>query len=484
MCIYLLKFELLPYPDAMNYAAIAREINQGNGFTTKQIRPLSLFFEDRFHNHPSLDRPPLYPLLIAMSQRVLGPSGEASLAVNALAYSLIAPSIYILGRILFSRIVALVASVIAIFNVEMIEMSLGLTEPIYTLLFITMLIAIIKDRFIAAGVLLGASYLTHFSTPFLIPGAILMIVLKKDCHRERVKTTSITLLAAFLIVSPWLIRNFIITGNPFFSLQKYEIAMFTETYPGREIYSLFEPISITKYILHNPVEMGSKIIWGMDSLFHSIPRLFENWIYIPLAGIGMYTSKSKGGKVLLAGLFCMIGTQYIALSAISTLERLFIRYIPVVILFSALGTITLIDRVDFNQLSGQKYIPNVGRKQVIISIIFILILPNLFTLVQLDPTPNYIIEEQNAFSDIKSETPEQAVIISNTPWSVSWHSDRVSVYVPAHRSEINNKLSEVEYIYLSPSFGNPSGTVKTSPIREDFTIIEQYDSGAMLLKRK
>jgi len=94
LLLILLRQRFLVFPDSLNYATVAREVSRGNGFTTKQIRPLSLFFDNNYQNHPTLVRPPLYPLLVAISQKIFGYVGFASIFVNLLAFSAIPPSIY------------------------------------------------------------------------------------------------------------------------------------------------------------------------------------------------------------------------------------------------------------------------------------------------------------------------------------------------------------------------------------------------------
>src|SRR5688572_5539834 len=66
--------------DAMDSAQLARNISQGHGFTTKNIRPLSLALLEKHRGehfnalagpHPDLANAPLYPVVLAGLMKVL-----------------------------------------------------------------------------------------------------------------------------------------------------------------------------------------------------------------------------------------------------------------------------------------------------------------------------------------------------------------------------------------------------------------------------
>src|SRR5271169_6813660 len=81
----------LAAPEAMDAAQLARNISQGNGYTTLLIRPFSLYLVQRYNEarspfaltnaafdfaqiktaHPDLANPPVYPLLLAGLMKVL-----------------------------------------------------------------------------------------------------------------------------------------------------------------------------------------------------------------------------------------------------------------------------------------------------------------------------------------------------------------------------------------------------------------------------
>lgn len=489
--LVIFKRQFFSYPDAMNYASVARELTRGNGFVTTQIRPLSLFFDDRFQNHPTLVRPPLYPLLVAVSQEIFGYIEFASFIVNILIFSAIPPSVYYLGRQLFSRRISLVSGILVIFNYQLIVYTVGgLTEPLYVLFFILMLTAFLKDKYVIAGFFLGLSYLTHYSTQVIVPGIVLLILLRENNIKKGVYNTVITGVTTILTTSPWLIRNILITGDPFFSLQRYEIAMFTQTYPVRTLYRLFEPISISGFIINNPIEMMVKFIGGLQTLYVGIPSLFQNWIVVSLAAIGLYCYKFDGKQTLLIGLTGMVGVQFILLSAISSLSRLFIRFSPIVILFAAAGLIAVVEKLNPEIKNSYFAGLQINRRTIIMfAAVVVVILPAIFGIILIEPTSGYVVDEQGAFADIKSETPEDAVIISNTPWTISWYSDRVAIWMPAEKETINDELEGAKYIYISPR-GNMESQEKRFDIigseitNKDFKVEQQYESGGVLLHRK
>src|SRR5437868_11770347 len=64
---YKAVFPGLTHPDAMEYAQIARNIHEGQGITTKVLRPLALTHGNDPMRQPDLTHQPLFPILTAIA---------------------------------------------------------------------------------------------------------------------------------------------------------------------------------------------------------------------------------------------------------------------------------------------------------------------------------------------------------------------------------------------------------------------------------
>ena len=105
--------------------------------------------------------------------------------------------------------------------------------------------------------MLGLFYLTRYNALVFLP--FLALFRAYQCPGKRAVAV-LRVLAGFLLATlPWLIRNTIIFGNPFFSLQKYEIAMFTKTYPDYLMYGLPEKVDALGFAWQHIQEIGDKI---------------------------------------------------------------------------------------------------------------------------------------------------------------------------------------------------------------------------------
>ncbi len=72
----------------------------------------------------------------------------------------------------------------------------------------------VKNRVILASIAAGLGILTKYNALFIIPLLIYIIYKNSPKKRIRVKNISIIILVPLIIASPWLMRNWIILGNP------------------------------------------------------------------------------------------------------------------------------------------------------------------------------------------------------------------------------------------------------------------------------
>jgi 4-amino-4-deoxy-L-arabinose transferase-like glycosyltransferase len=188
------------FSDDLDYVALGKSLAHGDGY--------------QLEGHPTAYRTPGYPLLLALSFRLFGESLVPIRAAQAAADLISCFLVFTLGRKLFSERVGLIgAGIFALFPIQILYVSIIMTETVFTTLLLLYLLLCTGDaaswkRSIAAGIVLGAGTLVR-PTILLLPAAVFAVRWMSGWKpAENLKSLGITAGAALLILSPWLMRNF------------------------------------------------------------------------------------------------------------------------------------------------------------------------------------------------------------------------------------------------------------------------------------
>ncbi|SER27572.1 glycosyltransferase family 39 protein [Natrinema salaciae] len=486
-----LQMDGLRTVDSIDYAQIARNIYRGDGFTTKEIYPLSLAFDDSLVHHPSFKRAPLFPLAVAASFVLFGVNHYAVYAISGFFYVLLVPVVYHFGKALFEKPVGLLAGIIVATSPLSIEYALsGLSEPLFTFLFtIALYLAYRRSNGALVGVALGLAYLTRYNVLLLLPGFLVFVSL----HYDDWKRAMTKLAAGFsIVISPWLVRNYLLTGDPLFSLYRYELLMYTAIYPYDTLYRMFDPVDPVGFFLTYPGIMLRKAATNAMALSVDIPTLFRNFL-VPALAIGgfleFYPSKHRN---LVLGIVLMIVSQLIALSFFLPHTRLFVPFAPFVVIFASAFVYRKFEQ-------GREY----GRPLLAVVLIIVLLAPNVVVLSSLSAQqPSNVVTDDDAseyaenedLEFIREHTDEDAVIVSDAPWVVAWYADRPSVWLPAQYEEMRNRISGVEYVYVSGyyryfdeenAFNEDVRTeyLNNPAFEEEYEPVKRFKSGGILFRK-
>ena len=188
------------WSDDIDYVALGKSVAHGGGYQSD--------------GHATAYRPPGYPLLLAFSFRLFGESLVPVRTAQAAADLLSCFLVFVLGRKLFSERVGLIgAGIFALFPLEILYVSIMMTETVFTTLLLLYLLICTGETpswktSIAAGIVLGAATLVR-PTILLLPAVIFAVRWVSGWKSgENLKALALTAGAALLIFSPWLIRNF------------------------------------------------------------------------------------------------------------------------------------------------------------------------------------------------------------------------------------------------------------------------------------
>ncbi len=224
-------------PDAFDYAQIARELLEGNGFSSRQIiYELHLRF---LQTHgllddpwPNLHRFPLPSMAMAGSFLLSG-VGECAVVLYGIVFqALTSGLLFVWARRAIGLQAAIAAAFLFTCTGVMLETGCsGLAEP-PAMLFFTLALFLVwgretplrPRRGLVAGSVLGLASLARSNVLTSVPAFLLGIALGRRSapgHGGRATTCAAFLLGILLVTSPWLLRNWAVAGSPLFSLHSY-----------------------------------------------------------------------------------------------------------------------------------------------------------------------------------------------------------------------------------------------------------------------
>lgn len=187
--------------DADHYRQIATNIADGEGF--------SIMFPT-FSQHQTAFRPPLYPYLLGGTFKVFGSELVVGRILSlVLGVAAIAVAMLLVARIAPRRAAVAAGLALALYPPLIANDTMLLTEPLSMLLLVGMFLSLVPRRWVIAAVLCGLLALTRTSAPLLIVvvGAWLWWQIG---WRRALGFAGI----ALLVMSPWVIRNWVVLGSP------------------------------------------------------------------------------------------------------------------------------------------------------------------------------------------------------------------------------------------------------------------------------
>ena len=247
-------------PEAMDSAQLARNIAKGDGFKTKFIRPVAIDMLRRTGNvteeelkmsFPDITHPPMYPLILAGWMKLMPFEFEIDLndsepkryqpeilinILNQLLFFFALLQLFRLGEKLFDRAVAWCSSLVFI-GAELYWQfcASGLSTMLILVLFLTIIkmlvrleekvsLELAKEAKVQSfgwvfrmacwiGALVGFGCMTRYGFGLVIIPVVMFFAWFFGRFRYRVILYSI--ITFILVVSPWLGRNYYLSGNLF-----------------------------------------------------------------------------------------------------------------------------------------------------------------------------------------------------------------------------------------------------------------------------
>ncbi|MDR0534413.1 MAG: glycosyltransferase family 39 protein [Verrucomicrobiales bacterium] len=462
--------------EAMDLAQVGRQVEEGNGFSTKLIRPLILkdhpewltAVRDKKEPFPELVHPPAYPALLAALFTVTAPTFDVSPESVKSGFSTYSPEKYVLGM----NILLLLISVV-VFYLWMARAFDGKVATFATALFIgsdlmwSFAISGLSMQFIIllvcvagfclnealtadetveyegmsllwlaiAAVMVGTLMLTRYSMlAIYLPFAALGFM-------GFTRKTSCGLIATLIplgICLPWLIRNIMISGNPF----------------GYAWVQLFAGDSTLWRIYDG--DTGNFI--GFNQLIRALLNGFGN----ELSNLGAFFGSLIIPAIFILGFFHMFKRERIQISRwfwgaafvillvfnaiiIKTQDiteqqsdmNLLFALFPAVVGYGAAFVFVLVERI---QLPS-----HVLRIPIFVLVCLLQLYPLGVRLVQHRPPPVAYPPYFPPLMQIyyKGLLDKNELQTCDMPWAGAWYGDRLSLWLPKNREDFNKVNSDV-----------------------------------------
>ena len=480
----------LQYPGAMDQAQIARNILSGSGFSTDMLTPLGVAVGPNGAVSPDITHPPVYPLILALLFGAFGAKDAVVVWASLIMYVLCVGMIFLIARRHFSTGAAALSAVFFATGLECVRYSISGTSAMAGTFFMLWFWYALTApgvrgawQYSKAGAILGLCFLTEYSVLLLLAPVIIYVFCVESRRRA---IYAISLVVGFTAVSSiWLVRNYLVMRNPFFTIDLFDLLMHTNSYPGYDIHRTFVDVpSIISFMIAHPAELASKFISGISVMYWQVPASVGLYV-LPFFMLALFTKIDD--PALLAQrrlLFALLAVQVIAISLGDQMSMHLIKFSPLVIVFASGYLLYML----------QKSVPGQWKRGAILAAIVVgAAIPTGMELIggaapgQADAKP--------AAAQLERYLPQGVIVASDRPWAVAWQGRRRSIWLPLSLSQFNGieeSTGRIDAVFVS-RYAAPFTTANTAVLLSDlsklgkndkFHVVRAFESGDVLLARK
>jgi hypothetical protein len=505
-------YKNLATQEAMDSCQVARNLAEGRGYTTFFVRPLSVSLLERHRQattngalaaasksqaddttkpkyHPDLSNPPAYPALLAGLMKVLPFNFEVTTTkpfwssggrfirhqpdmlialFNQLLFIVTVFLVFKLAQRLFDNEVAWITAAIFIGTELMWRFTVsGLSTIWLMLLFVGLnwCVVLIEQELrepkrgekgvlslaLAAGALAGLGMLTRYSFGTVILPLVGFLLALGGTRRVRLALVAV--LAFGVLVAPWIVRNFILSGTPFGTAGYVPLAdtfMFSENRLERSLHpDLQSGVMLTA--------MGNKFLVNLSKILQNdLPKLSGTWVsaffLVGLMVLFRNPATARARYFLLGCLAAFLVTQPLLQTHASEASpelnhaNLLVLLSPFVIMYGVALFLMLLEQLP---LPGQRY------RWIPLSVFpVIACLPMFF--VYLPPGRNpqaFPPYHPPLIQFISGWMKPHEVVMSDIPWAVAWYGQRQSAWLTLRALPEQNETVHEDMIALHKLHG-------------------------------
>jgi hypothetical protein len=436
----------------LDLAQVARRVAQGEGITTGFIRPVSLRFHPDYLHHPELTHPPLYILVLAGAFRLFSARDLTVTGVSIVFFWALVPWLWFWGRKIFDDLTASLAVLLYCLNPILLRISIN-GSPVPFLAFLLFLLFYLlyrgrgDSRLIpaAAGAVIGLAYLTRYSCGlWLFPAGFFLAGEGRD---HRLRRLAYLTAGALLVALPWLIRNWVVVGGPFFTLDGFKPSMFSDPRPG---YILWRGFSAQSLIVpQRGYFLLKKFLLGLRESYLRVLLLTGNFASVFALLSALHRFPNRKFDRLKYAFFMMLILECGYLSLFSPAGQGTAVFIPGASLLAAAFLLHLLSRFE-------------GRRAVLARTglaIFFLLLVSIPISDKLGPRgfPRLRLYSVENIREVAAAVPPGEILVSDVPWALSWYGGVNALWLPFRLEDYEEirlyREPKVAGLFLTPFYG-------------------------------
>jgi hypothetical protein len=518
-------FRNMSAPEAMDAAQLARNIAQGKGYTTLFVRPFSMFLVKK-HNlekqgappvgkladlaeiqgmHPDLANPPVYPVVLAALMKILPFKYEvdtthafwSTLNSGKRVFYRYEPDflIALFNELLFLAVIALVFFLARrLFDPGVAWLSAGLllgTELLWrfsvsglsTMLLMTLFLGLIwcvvlleQEARIPkwgptgililaglAGAVVGLGGLTRYAFGWLIIPVVGFLILFGG--QRRILLTLIALFAFAAVMTPWIVRNYSVSGRPF-GTATYEVLEKSILYPENRLERTLEPDFKASSPYFLPV-FWLKLKTNLYQIVTSeLPKLGGSWVtafFLVGLLVGFRNPAVARLRYFLLGcglvltLAQALGRTHLSEESLElNSENLLVLLVPLVFVYGVSLFYLLLEQMPLPLPQLRFLVIGIFTLVACLPMVFVFLLPATHPIAY----PPYYPPRIQTMAGLLEENE---LVMSDIPWAVAWYGQRQCVWLTLRcmpdtrdtsRHEdffaVNNHPKPINALYLTP----------------------------------
>jgi len=475
------QFYGLRDPEAMDIGQLARNVSRGEGYVTRVVRPLEMWWLNQrgkppvnpaTGTQPELFTPPVYPYLVAALIKVVRPDFQAVpggrtlkadrlLMVFSWWWFLVGMVLlYLLARELFDHRVAVLSVFLYVFCDSILDFAVsGLPMNFLTVMFLLTVYGVVKaDKWEAArrstgwvygalgtsALMVGIGTLTQYSfAAVLLP---LLIYVGVSFPKQWTRRVALCLAVFCLVLAPWVVRNWQV-ARTVFGLSHYKL------YEGT---ALGTPNAIQAGQLQRTLELDPSALRGRSLIRQGVLNAQE---------VYRVTVKEVGANYLIAfflvGLLhrwrseevfrlrrfvfwvLLIAAGWLSVTGPATRNAL-TMIMPLVIMYAAAFFYVMFERLQLRT--------RLLRAAVIGAFGVLNGAPVVYTLLPPATTLAYPPYEGGTCAAMAGLFSQDATFASDIPWAMAWYGDRATVWLPRTQAEytaINDEIRFISAVYIT-----------------------------------
>jgi hypothetical protein len=435
---YVLHYRGLAFPDALDYAQMARQTAWGRPFETLIARPLTVAAaHDPF---VEISRPPLHPLSLGLWFSVAGPGEFQAAAFSAVMWLAAGLALYACARRFLDTGPAALAAVLFFLTPSLLPyVWSGMSEAPFILLLVLAFWQLCGPpdgtrHALIGGLLLAGACLVRGIGILAIPWA-LVAGWSASARTARQRVSLVAGLTAPLLI--WAISRRIVGAPAPLSFNLAELPMFTETYPRYSLFRMATPIDPIAFVLARPGEVVDKFARGLKVYGVEALRLLP--IPATLAWLAAVTIPKRDGRfrALKWAILGLLLTHVVVLPLYEPTPRFLLPLVPLLLLLGA----SAVARIACARTRG-----------AVVAAWVTLFVASLHGWARRPPARPERFTPKEATA-LRNALDTNTVVITDAPWRTAWELGLRSVWIPQDQAglrRVEQRLGDVGGFLLTP----------------------------------